>query len=137
MSYLLDTDIVSNLMRRQPSISLIRRLASVEPQDQHTSSITLGELVYGAQRLPERATALQERIDRLIPAQLPVLPFDEPAARHYGSVRASLELAGTPIGDADLRIAAIALAHDLTVITGNTRHFQRVPGLGVENWLEE
>jgi tRNA(fMet)-specific endonuclease VapC len=137
VSYLLDTDIISNLMRRQPSLTLIRRVASVAPTDQHTSSITLGELVYGAQRLPDRATALLERIDRLIPAQLPVLPFDEPAARHYGRVRATLELAGTPIGDADLRIAAIALAHALTVVTGNTRHFQRVPGLDVENWLEE
>ena len=58
-----------------------------------------------------------------------------PAARRYGEVRTELERRGTPLGDADLRIAAIALARGLTVVTGNIRHFQRVPGLQVENWL--
>jgi predicted nucleic acid-binding protein len=135
MSYLLDTDVVSNLMRREPSVALIRKLASIDPEEQATSSVTLGELVYGAQRLPDRAGALLERIDRLIPEQLPVLPFDESAARRYGEIRASLEAAGAPIGDADLRIAAIALARGKTVVTGNVRHFRRVPGLSVEDWL--
>jgi tRNA(fMet)-specific endonuclease VapC len=68
---------------------------------------------------------------------MPVLSFDESAARQYGKVRATLELAGTPIGDADLRVASIALAHGMRVVTGNVRLFQRVPGLDVENWLEE
>lgn len=135
MSYLLDTDIVSNLMRRNPSPTLIRKVASVAPQDQQTTSITTGELVYGAHRVPEQTTALLERIDKLIPAHLPVLAFDEPAARSYGQLRATLEKAGTPIGDADLRIAAIALVHGLTVVTANVRHFERVPGLIIENWL--
>ena len=135
MTYLLDTDIVSNLMRREPSVALIRRLASIEPEEQTTSSVTLGELVYGAQRLPDRAAALLERIGRLIPAQLPVLPFDEAAARRYGVIRALLEAAGAPIGDADLRIAAIALARGKTVVTGDVRPFGRVPGLDVEDWL--
>jgi len=133
--YLLDTDIISNLMRRAPSHALIRRLAQVPPMDQCTTSITLGELVYGAQRWPDRTAELLERIDRLIPAQLPALPFDESAARRYGSLRAALELAGTPIGEADTRIASIALAHGLTVVTANVRHFLRVPGLQVEDWL--
>ena len=135
MTYLLDTDVISNLMRREPSVALIRKLASVDPAEQSTTSITLGELVYGAQRLPDRAVVLLERIDGLIPGQLPVLPFDESAARRYGVIRASLEAAGAPIGEADMRIAAIALAHDKTVITGNVRHFRRVPGLRVEDWL--
>jgi tRNA(fMet)-specific endonuclease VapC len=85
--------------------------------------------------MPDRAGALLERIDKLIPEQLPVLPFDESAARRYGVIRAGLEAAGAPIGDADLRIAAIALAHGKTVVTGNVRHFRRVPGLKVEDWL--
>lgn len=135
MKYLLDTDIISNLMRREPSPVLIRRLALVPPRDQCTTSITLGELVYGAQRSPERSTVLLERIDTLIPQQLPVLPFDESAAHRFGSLRAELERAGKAIGEADMRIASIALAHGLTVITANVRHFQRVAGLDVEDWL--
>ena len=65
-----------------------------------------------------------------------MLPFDSQAARRYGKVRAELEHVGTPLGDADLRIGAIALSHRLAVVTGNVRHFQRIPRLDVENWLE-
>jgi tRNA(fMet)-specific endonuclease VapC len=135
VKYLLDTDIISSLVRREPSHALIRRLAQIPPRDQCTSSITLGELVYGAQRSTDRSAELLERIDRLIPAQLPVLPFDESAARRYGSLRARLERAGIAIGEADMRIASIALAHGLTMVTANLRHFKRVHGLDVEDWL--
>ena len=133
--YLLDTDILSNLMKRTPSSVLVARVARVPPEHQFTSSITLGELVYGAHRLRGRTAALLEKIeDDLLPT-LPVLPFDTSAARRYGEIRAELEQKGTPIGDADVRIAAIALAHGLKVVTGNERHFRRVPGLETENWL--
>ncbi len=64
-----------------------------------------------------------------------MVPFDEAAARRYGALRAYLERQGTPLADADLRIAAIALVRGLVMVTGNVRHFQRVPGLVVENWL--
>ena len=135
--YLLDTDILSNLLRRTPSTTLITKLASVPPEDQLTSSITLGELMYGAYRLGTRSRTLLERIEGALLPNLAVLPFDAASARHYGEIRAELERRGTPIGDADLRIAAIALARDLTVVTANARHFERVPGISVENWLEE
>ena len=65
-----------------------------------------------------------------------MLPFDVAAARRYGEVRAELERLGTPLAEADLRIGAIALSRGLTVVTGNVRHFQRIPELSVENWLE-
>jgi tRNA(fMet)-specific endonuclease VapC len=135
--YLLDTDILSNLMRRAPSSALVAKVARVPPEHQFTSSITLGELVYGAHRLRERTAALLERIEDTLLPNLPVLPFDASAAGLYGEIRARLEQRGTPIGDADVRIAAIALAHRLKVVTGNERHFRRVPGLETENWLEE
>jgi tRNA(fMet)-specific endonuclease VapC len=134
---LLDTDILSNLMKRSPSPILIAKLASVPVAQQFTSSITLGELVYGAHRLEARTDALLERLEKTLVPNLPILPFDGAAAYQYGEVRAQLERQGTPIGEADLRIAAIALAHAFTVVTGNVRHFQRVPGLSVENWFEE
>jgi len=133
--YLLDTDVLSNLLRSAPSTALVSKLASVPLEQQFTSSITLGELVYGAHRLKERTRALLERLDETLLPNLPVLPFDASAARRYGEVRAELERRGAPIGDADLRIASIALTHDLTVVTGNVQHFARVSGLRVENWL--
>ena len=133
--YVLDTDILSNLMRRTPSTTLIAKLASVSPIMQFTASITLEELVYGARRLGPGAEAMLTRIESRMPAHLPVLSFESDAAFRYGEVRAELERRGTPIGDADVRIAAIALARGFIVVTGNVRHFQRVPGVTVENWL--
>ena len=133
--YLLDTDVLLNLMSRAPSTSLVARLAMVAPDKQFTSSVSFGEMVYGAYRLKERAGVLLQRLDETLLPNLPILPFDASAARRYGEVRAELERRGPPIGDADLRIASIALDRDLTVVTGNVRHFQKVPGLAVENWL--
>ncbi|HEY8476786.1 MAG TPA: PIN domain-containing protein [Chloroflexota bacterium] len=98
--------------------------------------MTLGELIYGAHRLRERTTILIQRLSEVLLPNLPVLPFDASAARCYGEIRAELERQGTPLGDGDLRIAAIALDRGLTVVTGNIRHFRRVPNLTVENWME-
>ena len=133
--YLLDTDILSNLMKRSPSSVLVAKVSRVPAELQFTSSITLGELVYGAHRLRERTTVFMEKIEDILLPNLPVLSFDVAAARRYGEIRSELERLGTPIGDADMRIAAIALSHDLKVVTGNERHFQRVPELEIENWL--
>jgi predicted nucleic acid-binding protein len=134
--YLLDTNILSNLMKRAPSTILIAKLASIPVEQQFTSSITLGELVYGAWHATGRTAFFLQQLESLVTAHLPILPFDTLAANHYGEIRAQLEAQGTPLGDADLRIAAIALARGLTVVTGNVRHFHRIPGLSIENWLE-
>jgi len=96
--YLLDTDILSNLMKRSPSTSLIAKLASVPVEQQFTSSITLGELVYGAYRLAARTDALLARLEATLLPNLPILPFDAAAAYQYGEVRAQLERQGTPWG---------------------------------------
>lgn len=133
--YLLDIDILSNLMRRAPSSALVASLARVPPEQQFTTSVTLGELLYGAHRMRERKEALLEKIESLLLPNLAVLPFDADAAHRYGEMRATLEQRGETIGEADLRIASIALAKDLTVVTANERHFRRVPGIEVQNWL--
>ncbi len=91
--YLLDTDVLSNLMKRVPAGALVARLAMVAPEDQFTSSVTLGELLYGAHR-SARAVVLLERIGAVLPDDLPVLPFDTAAARRYGKVRAEMEKKG-------------------------------------------
>lgn len=133
--YLLDTDILANLMGRCPSTTLITKLASVPPEQQCTSSITLEELIVGASRFGWRTAALVSQIDtRLIPNLL-VLPFDAAAARRYGELHASLARKGSPLSETALRVAAVALVRNLTLVSGNPQYFKRVPGLSVENWL--
>ncbi len=132
MPYLLDTDTVSATLLPRPNLVVVRRLAAVPPDEQFTSAITVGELTYGAVRRVR--TGLQERIQAFLDS-VPVLPFDSAAARRYGELKAQLEQAGTPLAEPDLRIAAIALENDLVLVTGNERHFARVPGLRLENWL--
>ena len=105
------------------------------PEDRTTSSVTLAELLFGAYRTGQRSEEYLSRIRGALPPT-PFAPFDDAAAEEYGRLRAYLEARGTPIGHEDTQIAAIALANELTVVTGNVRHFQRVPGLAVENWLE-
>lgn len=134
MMFLFDTDTLSQILKRTPSSTLLVRLATVPPEQQFTSAITVGEMVYGACRSRSPEPLLQQLEERLWP-NVRVLPFDRPAAEMYGRLRAELERAGTPLCEPDLRIASIALIHDLTVVTGNVRHFGRVSGLRVENWL--
>lgn len=131
--YCFDTDVLSATIRREPSLPLIRRLAQVPPTDQFTTAITMGELLYGAARRDSKR--LNEQVRDLLRGALTILPFGEVAAAVYGPLRASLESDGQPLAEPDLRIASIALSRDLTVVTGNTRHFTRVPNLTVENWL--
>ncbi len=71
----------------------------------------------------------------LVAGALTVLPFDQAAAEAYGSLRAKLESSGEPLDEPDLRIASIALSRDLTLVTANLRHFDRLPDLRTENWL--
>ena len=134
MSYLFDTDVLSNLLKKRPSPEVLRRFAATPHEDQFTSAITLGELMYGAHR-SNQTVELLKRIERDIPPLVNVVPFDEAAARVYGPLRAQLVKAGTPLAEPDLRIAATALARNLILVTGNVRHFARIPGLVVENWI--
>ncbi|HET7485816.1 MAG TPA: PIN domain-containing protein [Solirubrobacterales bacterium] len=131
--YCFDTDVLSATMRREPPLSLIRRLAQVPAPEQFTTAITMGELIYGASR--RDSAKLGRQVRELIRGALTVLPFDESAAEVYGPLRARLEAAGQRLDEPDTRIASIALSRDLTLVTGNVRHFARVPDLRVENWL--
>jgi tRNA(fMet)-specific endonuclease VapC len=131
--YCFDTDVLSATMRRDPHLPLVRRLAQLPPSEQFTTAITLGELLYGAER--RGSERLRARVRELLADALTVLPFDEAAAETYGSLRAHLEAEGRRLDEPDLRIASIALSRDLVLVTANVRHFDRVPGLSVENWL--
>ncbi len=131
--YCFDTDILSAVIRRDPPLALIRRLAQTPPEQQFTTSVTFGELLYGAAK--RGSATLTHKVHELVVGALPVLPFDEPAAEVYGPLRAQLEAEGRRLDEPDLRIACIALSRGLTVVTANVRHFGRVPNLKVENWL--
>jgi predicted nucleic acid-binding protein len=130
-----DTDVLSAVLKRDPPLHLIRRIAHVPPEEQFTTSITLGELLYGVSKRGRRELAA--RVRQLILGAAGVFPFDAGAAEVYGPLRASLETTGRRLDEPDLRIASIALSRDLTLITGNVRHFSRVPDLRVENWISE
>lgn len=130
-----DTNVLSELVRRRPSASLVERLRHVPRERRFAASITVAELLFGSFVLGDQGRLLFERIASELLPGLSVLPFDEAAARRFASVKAELHLRGAPIGDADLQIASIGLVHGITLVTANTRHFDRVEGLAVENWL--
>lgn len=134
--YLFDTDSISQIINNRPSLSFIKRLAAVSPENQFTTTITVGELVYGAYKSSRPAYFL-EKLEEMVWPNIHILSFDEDAARIYGKARAEMEKKGIALSEPDMRISAIALCHNLTVVTGNTRHFSRVPDLRVENWLKE
>ena len=103
------------------------------PTEQTTTAITVGELLYGAAR--RGSPTLTRRVRELLESALSIVPFDRRAAEVYGELRALLEREGRRLDEPDLRIAAIARSRELTLVTGNVRHFERVPELVVENWL--
>lgn len=129
-----DTDVISAALRPRPPMSLLRRLARTAVAEQCTTAITVGEIFYGAARMGRRGHA--DRMRSLLTSMHVVLPFDEAAAEIYGSLRVELERTGKRLDEPDLRIASIVLSRDLTLVTGNVRHLERVPGLRIENWLE-
>lgn len=133
--YLFDTDIITNIFQKRPSPGLLARLADVPRRKQHISTVTLSEIVYGSYKSDRPEYHLSNLQNILLPS-VNILGFDSKAAYACGRIRAELEKAGTPLALADLEIASIAIANDLTLVTGNTRHFCRIPRLIVENWLE-
>ena len=130
---MLDTNAASEAMRGHPQFDT--RLQALAPGQWCISAVTRSEIRYGAARRPEAV-----RLHRLVNDFLdvaPVLPWDAKAADRHGTVRAYLRAQGLPIGDFDEMIAAHALAVGAVVVTDNTRHFSRVPGLVLENWLRD
>lgn len=134
MKYLLDTNTcIRHLNRRSESI--IRKLASLVPEDIAVCSVVKAELFYGARKSnqPERTLARQQ----LFLNRFTSLPFDDRATEIYGSVRVQLEARGTPISPNDLMIAAIAVANGLILVTNNVREFSRVEGLQLDDWEDD
>ena len=132
MIFMLDTNIIVYAKNNRPE-SVLKKLMEYRPEDMCVSAVTLAELEYGASKSsrPE-----QNRLALLtFLSRIPVVPFDADAAREYGDIRADLTKKGTVIGANDLLIAAHARSLNLILVTNNTREFERVEGLRVENWV--
>lgn len=133
LRYLLDTNICIYIAKQRPP-SVAARFAKLATGSVGMSLITYGELRYGAEKSSQRASTL-ERLERL-QSMIPVITPDAAVGERYGAIRAFLERAGTPIGNNDLWIAAHALSLGVTLISNNTREFERVPKLKLDNWVE-
>lgn len=129
--YLLDTNVCIRLLNgRSPNVT--QHLQRHRPADIALCAVVKAELIHGAHCSNRTAENLR-LLDQFF-APFVSLPFDDRCADAYGRIRADLERAGLPIGPNDTFIAAIAVAHHLTLVTANTREFERVIGLAVENW---
>jgi len=126
---ILDTDHWIALLRGH--LSLVNAVSPDEPLA--ITSISVGELIHGAMKSARAADNLT-RLELLL-ATLTILPYDERAAFKFGLLKAQLEKKGMRLADLDLQIASIALVHDVPLVTHNTRHFQRIPELVLEDWL--
>jgi predicted nucleic acid-binding protein len=133
--YIFDTDTLSNIIKSRPSPRLIKKLKSLSPEFQYTTSINSAEIYYGTHRSPNRDIILRA-FEKLVFPNVTILPFDENCAKVYGKLKAKLEKKGTIKSEPDLRIASIALQHGLILVSGNVRHFQDIPRLKIENWIE-
>jgi tRNA(fMet)-specific endonuclease VapC len=134
VNYFLDTNAVIALLKNQPSTvrSRLRRVTS-RGAAVAVSSVVLYELWYGVAR-SERRRENAERLRIFLSGNVTVVPFDEEDALVAGDLRATLEMAGTPIGPYDLLIAAQALRNGATLVTANVSEFARVPSLLWQDW---
>jgi tRNA(fMet)-specific endonuclease VapC len=131
LTYMLDTNICIYVMKNYPQV--LREKFNSLAEQLCISSITLGELHYGAEKSASRAANLTA-IENFV-ARLDVLPFGPKAAAHYGQVRSELEPAGTSCGLHDMQIGGHARSEGLIIVTNNTREFNRMQGIRVENWV--
>ena len=134
--YLFDTDSLSNILKKNPSALLIEKLMALPGELQFTTSINISEIYFGAYRSVNRKKILQTYEKKVFP-NLNILPFDTDSGKIYGRLKAQLGKKGLPKSEPDLRIAAIAIQHNMVLVTGNVKHFIDIPGLKIEDWINE
>lgn len=134
MAYLLDTNILSQLLRKHPDVRVVDRLQSEASERLFTSCICVMELRHGAVRLNDPG-GLWSRIEREILNGIEILPLGMKEALLAGDLLAYLHASGKTIDVEDVLIGATALRNNLTMVTNNVKHFARIPHLQVEDWL--
>ncbi len=132
MNYLLDTNICIYLIKRKPP-EVLQRFLQLSPGSVFISSVTTSELYYGAQKSQRVQTNLEALNHFLLSFR--IVDYDESASFLYGELRADLEKRGQPIVPLDMMIAAHALSLDVPLVTNNTKEFERIKGLKLENWV--
>jgi len=133
MRYLLDTNICIYLIKKRPS-DVLERFRQHTPKDVAISTITLFELQYGVEKSQYRQRSEGALAKFLMPLNL--INLDSSSAIEAASIRAQVEKKGMPIGPYDLLIAGLARSRDMILVTNNTKEFERVVGLHLENWVE-
>lgn len=132
--YLFDTDTITNILKPKPSTKLLKMLNGLSRPQQYISTITISEIVYGAMKSNRPEYHLENLQNVLLP-MAHIACFDSKAAFFYGELRAAQEKKGKSLNTADLQIASIAMANDLFLVTGNTRHFEMIDNLRIINWI--
>lgn len=131
IKYLLDTDTLSFLVSgRYPEV---RKHATLHKDALSISSVTVAEALYGARR---KSSAKLESLIGLFCEMFAVVDWTPSAASAYADIRVALERQGAPIGEMDMMIAASAISGGYTLVTNNTRHFARIDGLALDNWVD-
>lgn len=130
--YMLDTNICIYIIKNNP-ISVRQKFEQISASNLVLSMVTLAELRYGAEKSQAREKAIKaiEQLSR----HIQIAELDEVVAEHYADIRAQLEREGKPIGNNDLWLAAHARAKNWVLVSNNTREFERVVGLRLENWV--
>jgi len=136
MAFLFDSDALSEALRKRPLPAYLLWLSEIPRNQQFSSAVVIGELYKGAFRSTRPEWHLENIEARVLPA-VTVLPFDTGVARIYGEIEAYLSRRGLTVEDADLRIAATALHHGFELVTGNLRHFERIPGVKLHRALAD
>ena len=133
--YLLDTNILSELIKKHPNHHFIKHLQSNSSESLFTSCICVMELRFGS-ALRKDFESFWQNIEREILSRINVMPFGNEEGLIAGDILADLRKKGLPVGIEDVLIASTALRHRLIMVTANVRHFSRIKRLKVENWIE-
>ena len=134
IKYILDTDICSYILKRNHSL-VLDRFEAVDDKNISISIITYAELLFGAEKTQSckvNARAIDTFVHRIT-----ILSWDKNAAVEYSKIKNYLHKAGQRIDDMDLMIASHAKSHKLTLVTNNIKHFERIPSLKLENWVND
>ncbi len=133
--YLFDTDTITGVLKKSPFPGLIKKLNKLKKSNQFISTITISEIVYGAYK-STRPDYHIERLEKILLPAVNILGFDTKASYICGRLMAELQQKSNIITLADLQIASIAIANDLILVTGDTKHFKRIDILEIDNWLK-
>ena len=135
MNYLLDTNILSELIKKQPNPQFLKRIRTESSRSLYTSSICIFELRFGS-ALRKDFTVFWEKIVNNIISRISIMGVEEDEAYLAGDILAQLQKTGQKIGLEDILIAATALTHGCLLVTANTHRYSRINNLKIENWIK-